>query len=593
MARSITILISLAAGALFMAAFAQAILSGHVSLFSRSGFGASLALAAALLIAHLRAGRLREKALADQMADLREAAGRIESSLRNATAANEQLRESSTHYQALIETLTAARDRAQAASGAKSAFLATMSRQIQAAMTDVLDTGRLLLESGLTPGQQNCAEAITKTSEGLLGAIGDVLDFAKIESGELAPEKIAVDLRGLLWDIADLLAPRAHAKNIELVAVVAKEAPHLIQTDGTRLRQLLINLAGDALKFTDKGGIGIHAAMAQREEKPFLAIEVRDTAPRVPSASGLGLAIARRLAETMGGEIGITSSSTGGPTFCLALPVAVVKPAAEATPLDGRCVAIVGHNKILKEGLRLQIEALGGQVLALSDFQSRARLDAVLIDGGTDRDFETFIPPGVEAPALVLVTEAGRSRLQDYRALGFADYLVKPVRDIALVERLNGVFAAHSGAPAPSMPDRREPRAALKILLAEDDPVNAFLFLELLRQQGHAVTGVASGAAALAACEHENFDIFLTDIRMPGMDGIETARAMRTLEQKLARRRIPIVALTAELSPGDRKSCRAAGMDGFLLKPVDPLRLEEIFATMFPSGERVSHTAAA
>lgn len=254
----------------------------------------------------------------------------------------------------------------------------------------------------------------------------------------------------------------------------------------------------------------------------------------------------------------------------------------------------IGHNKLLKDSLKLQVEALGGEVLPLSDFPSRARLDAVLIDGGTDQDFETFIPPGVKVPAVLLVTQAARAKLEDPRPHGFADYLVKPVRDIALVERLNTVFAAGSAAPlGRSMPDRRGRPGPLKILLAEDDPVHSLLFLELLRQQGHAVTGVASGAAALSAYEDQNFDFFLTDIHMPGKNGIETASAMRVLEHKLARRRIPIVALTADLSPEERKACHDAGMDGFLLKPVDPVRLEEIFAAMFPSGEGVSHTVAA
>jgi CheY-like chemotaxis protein/two-component sensor histidine kinase len=471
--------------------------------------------------------------------------------------------------------------------------------------------GRLLLETSLKPDQRSYAEAITQAGEALLSLIGDVLDFSKIESGVLTLEKDEVDVRALVSGVAELLAPRAHAKNIELVAVVAKDVPKTIRTDEMRLRQVLTNLVGNALKFTEKGGVCIQLAVDRVREKPVLVVDVRDTGVGVPlekrqdifqefvqadsrharafGGSGLGLAISKRLVETMGGEIGMTSGSGNGSTFRFTLPALVVKPApVETVPLKGRRIGIVGHNRVLKEGLRLQIESLGGEVLALSGLESRTRLDAVLIDGGTDQDFETFIPPGLTVPAVVLVTPTGRSQLEELRARGFADYLIKPVRDISLVRRLNACLDASSGAargaqpPEPAMPERRKASTLLKILLAEDDPVNTFLILELLRRRGHSVSGVASGLAALAAYERENFDLFLTDIHMPGMDGIDTARAIRAMEQKLARRRMPIVALTADILPEGRSACRDAGMDGFLLKPVDPVRLEDMFGAMFP-----------
>jgi CheY-like chemotaxis protein len=300
----------------------------------------------------------------------------------------------------------------------------------------------------------------------------------------------------------------------------------------------------------------------------------------------------------MGGEIGIEPGWERGSAFRFIVPATTVRHASHDAPLKGKNITIVSHNKVLKQGLGLQIESLGGVVVKLSRRSPEIRVDAVLVDGGTDHDLEPFVPPGLMAPALVLVTPASRARLKDLGA--FADYLIKPVRDASLAKRLNACLAENRpleshkieselGAPSPGT--KKKP--VLKVLLAEDDPVNALLVRELLRRRGHSVKHVTSGAAALAASETEIFDLFLTDIHMPGMDGVEAARAVRALEEKLARPRMPIVALTADALPAGRQACRDAGMDGFLLKPVDPAKLEEIVLAMFPSGEGLKHTAAA
>jgi PAS domain S-box-containing protein len=530
-----------------------------------------------------------------------------------------------TERKALEDALTDARDKAEAASRAKSGFLATMSHEIRTPMNGVLGMARLLMETKLQPEQRTYAEAIQQSGVALLSLIEDILDFSKIESGTVTLEEDEIEPRQIVEGVVELLATRAHTKGIELVAVIAPDAPELVRIDGIRLRQVLTNLVGNAVKFTEKGGVRVDMRLVEERERRFLRFEVRDTGVGVPAekraeifdefvqadssharrfgGSGLGLAISKRLVAAMGGEIGIDPAPGGGSLFWFTTPAIAIRDATptEAERLAGYRIAFVTRNAVLREAVTAQIRAAGGDVVGLrlpgtGDEYASPNVDAILIDAGTSGQPDLPAWPDVGIRSIVLVTPDARGKLTDLKALGFAAYLVKPIRQISLADRIrarpNGTsdnFAlpdhgelaqTHVTSAADTRP-KRECRS-LKILLAEDNPINALLTRELLRRRGHEVKEVASGESAIAAMAEDRFDLILTDIHMPGLDGIEATRRIRADEIANGRVRTPIVALTADVVETGKRACQEAGMDGFLSKPIDPAELDSMLNEIFP-----------
>ena len=558
-----------------------------------------------------------------------------------------------TERKALEDALTEARDKAEAANRAKSGFLATMSHEIRTPMNGVLGMARLLLENEPQPEQKTYIEAIHQSGEALLTLIEEILDFSKIESGTITLEDDEVDVRPLICSVVELLGMRAHSKSIEIVSFVEPEVPEVIRCDGVRLRQILTNLVGNAIKFTERGGVRVNVGQVDGRGRRWLRFEVRDTGVGVPpekrdeifkefmqadssharkfGGTGLGLAISKKLVHAMGGEIGVEDAPGGGSIFWWEIPVIALREpdSLERYQLAGTKVAFVTRNPVLREGLIEQLRAGGAEAVSLGlDPASTGGHDAdiILIDAGTQNTPELPAHPDGRARAFVLLSPSARNKLNELKGLGFSGYLIKPIRQSSLFQRLrmrDGVMTApelpahgdlslarllpsieptplpaHSEAPPTAAPPLRPAVAAAKtaaarqvrkILLIEDNPINAMLSRELLRRRGFEVSDVVSGEAALAAVRERDFDVILTDLHMPGLDGLETTQKMRQWEEAERRPRTPVVALTADADQNIRGACQEAGMDGFLTKPIDPAELDAVLSTIFaPAASRAA-----
>jgi len=486
--------------------------------------------------------------------------------------------------------------------------LATLSHEFRTPLNGVLGMARLLENTKLTAEQRSYVTALRESGDHLLSLVNDVLHFARLGAASIELSLAPVDIEGLLRQVAELMSPRAHEKGVEIAWAVPTPLP-TIQADEGRLRQILLNFAGNAVKFTEAGGVLLTATAAEGGRIRF---SVADTGPGVaPEArkrifdafvqtdithntqlggAGLGLAIVATLTKAMNGEVGVGGELGQGAEFWFEAPFDIAAPALRAAPLDGRSVAIASPNAIVRAATVRQIEAAGGRAFAAVDIASAlsgAPVDAVLLIDAALAGPRGALKPPVGRKAVVLLTPEQRDHIEPLKTAGFSGYLIKPLRAASLVAQVlqAGTSAqGEDGAAAteePAHDDRIAGAVAqgVRVLLAEDNPINALLARTLLEREGCKVDRVADGAQAVAAASAGAYDLILMDLRMPGMSGVEAAKALRA--KGVAS---PIAALTADAFDEDKRTCLAAGMDDFLVKPLTQEALRDALKRWTTSG---------
>ena len=524
-----------------------------------------------------------------------------------------QLHVLTAELQSLSQRLVKARDQAVEASKFKSQFLANMSHEIRTPMNALIGVSDLLMRTDLSKDQREYAHMIRDSSSNLLGIVNDILDFSKVEAGKLNLELCDLDLVQVIEGAAELLAEKAHQNKLSLMTFIQPQIPRTLRGDPTRLRQIILNLVSNAIKFTDSGEVFIHAMLEQSDDiDDHLKIIVKDSGIGIPAdvqkqifspftqadnsvsrkygGTGLGLSICRRLVELMSGEIGLESVEGKGTTIWFTIPMEVSNHQTETEPQPDlsavRVLLIDGPNsatKIVQSyatnwGIKCDTAESGGAARALlqAAFTNDAPYHCVVLESTLeDMSAEEF------ANRLADERFAGETKLILFNSTGpltapnnfhtFSGYLTAPMKQSMLLDCLTNIATKLGQVPdQASAPDiSPEQESGRHILIAEDNHVNQRVAVLQLQQIGFSADVVSNGEEAVAAMRSTNYDLVLMDCQMPIMDGFEATREIRKAEIRTGRH-VPIVAMTAYAMEGDREKCIAEGMDDYISKPVNP-----------------------